>query len=178
MWWWTSRWMYTTIKHQQKCQKSRYIWLINPAQNTWVLDQTWSSYQSMNKWILHHPGRILHFSHTDLLWYPRRWTQGDMCTLHRLKSIQEHKWCTFPCAVCLSHSGIMRTAHQSKSSVFQGCSSVSMNAQRRLHECEMCLSITGRTDCLLCTRGEIMSFLMNEVSVSPQRNFKLFPILN
>lgn len=69
----TSRWMYTAIKHQKKLRKPRHIWLISPAQNIWVLDQTCSSYQSMNKWRVHHPGKILHCSDTDLLWYPLKW---------------------------------------------------------------------------------------------------------
>lgn len=47
-----------------------------------------------------------------------------------------------------------------------------MNAQGHLHECEMCLSITGRTESLLFTRGEIMSLLMNEVSVSPPKELQ------
>lgn len=34
------------------------------CQNVRVLDQTWSSYQSGNKWIVHHPHKILHFSDT------------------------------------------------------------------------------------------------------------------
>lgn len=37
------------------------------CQNVRVLDQTWSSYQSGNKWIVHHPHKILHFSDTFTL---------------------------------------------------------------------------------------------------------------
>lgn len=164
----------------QSCQiagKNKETQIALTDKSCWGLDQTQPSYQSVNKWILHHPGKILLSSGTGLLWYPPGWDR-ETHTAHRewnpLRNTIPADFHVTP----LSHTQIMRTAHQSSLSLFWGCSFAPLGSQDHLHGCEVCLSIGRRAESSLCERWNCGIADEWALCFPLKRNFKLFPILN
>lgn len=78
-----------------KSRKKKETQIYLSDKSWWGLDQTQPSYQSVNKWILHHPGKILLFRSTGLLWYPLGWDK-ETHSSQGVKSMQQHNLCRFP----------------------------------------------------------------------------------